>query len=452
MSAPAGAPRVGWYGDDFTGATDTLAVLTQAGLRSMLFLGVPDAARRAAAARALGGELEAVGIAGASRSMTPVQMAAELAPVGAFFAGLRVPLVHYKVCSTFDSAPQTGSIGAALRSLQPYLPNPLVAIVAGQPSLGRYCAFSHLFAAAGRDGTVERNDRHPTMRNHPVTPMAESDLRRHLALQGLDPVAAVHYPMYREPVPVQEAALQAMRAARCAAVLLDVADEAHLEPVGRLLWREATRQPLLAVGPSSVAQALVAHWQAEGRGADHATPATAPLASATAPVLVFAGSLSPVTARQVEASHAFRRIPLDAADLLDAGAAEQAAARIAQALAAGHHVLACTAPLEGMRADTSRAGELAAAGARFVRRLLESQGRIGRPLRRVGIAGGDTSSLAVQALGLWGLSFRGTLGPGVAISRTHSDDPAFDGIELMLKGGQMGAPDVFGQLLGAGGR
>ena len=30
-----GAPLLGWYGDDFTGATDTLAVLTQAGLRAM---------------------------------------------------------------------------------------------------------------------------------------------------------------------------------------------------------------------------------------------------------------------------------------------------------------------------------------------------------------------------------------------------------------------------------
>src|SRR4051812_39941199 len=190
------SPRLGWYGDDFTGATDTLAVLTQAGLRAMLFLGVPSDAQLARAADALGGPLDAVGIAGAARSMPPARMAAELEPVGAFFARLAPPVLHYKVCSTFDSAPGIGSIGAAVRALRPHVQNPLVSIVGGQPSLGRYCAFSNLFAAAGRGGAVERIDRHPTMRQHPVTPMQEADLRRHLALQGLEPVAALHYPTY----------------------------------------------------------------------------------------------------------------------------------------------------------------------------------------------------------------------------------------------------------------
>src|SRR4051812_30050808 len=133
------SPLLAWYGDDFTGATDTLAVLTQAGLRAMLFMGVPDAAQQAAARQALGGPLEAVGIAGASRSMAPPEMAAELAPVGAFFAALGAPVLHYKVCSTFDSAPGVGSIGAAVAALRPHVSNPFVAIVGGQPSLGRYC-------------------------------------------------------------------------------------------------------------------------------------------------------------------------------------------------------------------------------------------------------------------------------------------------------------------------
>ena len=71
----------------------------------------------------------------------------------------------------------------------------------------------------------------------------------------------------------------------------------------------------------------------------------------------------------------------------------------------------------------------------------------GCPLTRVGIAGGDTSSRAVQALPLWGLSYAGSLGEGVCISRAHSDDGAFDGVELMLKGGQMGAENVFEELV-----
>lgn len=65
---------------------------------------------------------------------------------------------------------------------------------------------------------------------------------------------------------------------------------------------------------------------------------------------------------------------------------------------------------------------------------------------RIGIAGGDTSSLAVKALDLWALGFVGTLSPGVTLVRAHADDPRRDGLELMLKGGQMGSVDLFTRL------
>jgi uncharacterized protein YgbK (DUF1537 family) len=197
--------------------------------------------------------------------MPPPMIARELEPVGAFFARLAPPVLHYKVCSTFDSAPAIGSIGTAVRALRPHVANPLVAIVGGQPSLGRYCAFSNLFAAAGRGGAVERLDRHPTMRQHPTTPMHEADLRRHLGLQGLDPSARCTTPCTVNRPPRRTPRWQALLARRPAAVLLDLADAAHLAPVGRLLWDRAQAARLLAVGASSVAQALVAHWQATGQ-------------------------------------------------------------------------------------------------------------------------------------------------------------------------------------------
>ena len=433
--------RFGWYGDDFTGATDTLAVLAQGGLRAMLFLGVPQPEHLERARQVLGGPLDAVGIAGAARAMAPAAMEAELAPVAQFFARAGVPLLHYKVCSTFDSAPQVGNIAVAVHTLRAGRANPLVAIVAGQPSLGRYCAFSNLFAAAGRDGAVERIDRHPTMRAHPVTPMAEADLRRHLAQQGLEPIAALHYPLYARGGDALDAALEHAMQGQPQAVLMDLADASHLAPVGRLLWQAAQRQPLLAVGSSAVAQALLAHWALPVAGGQR------PLERAQGPVLLWAGSLSPVTARQVRAARSYETVRIVPGDLFDADAAAHASARIAGALRAGRHVLACTAPAEDQVRVATGGAELAEAGARFLRGVLEAEARAGRPLRRVGIAGGDTSSLAVQALGLWGLSCRATLGAGVAVSRTHSDDPAFDGVELMLKGGQMGAEDVFEQLL-----
>ncbi|CAO3453501.1 four-carbon acid sugar kinase family protein [Azospirillum largimobile] len=429
-------PKLGWYGDDFTGATDTLASLAKAGRRALLFLDVPDVARLGAA-----GPLDAVGIAGAARSMPPDAMRAELEPVGRFFAALGVPVMHYKCCSTFDSAPTVGSIGEAVRSLAPYFPNPFRPVVGGQPNIGRYCLFSTLFAAAGTGGTVHRIDRHPTMSVHPVTPMAEADLRSHLAAQGLDGMAALHYPDYCLDDAALDIRLERLLAEQPSAVLLDVSRSTDLAAVGRLIWNHALRQPLLAVGPSSVAQALTAHWDAQSLTA--LTEET-PLAAAAAPVFLMAGSLSPVTRRQIEAAHSYCRIQADAAALCDDPAyGERLLAEVAASLRAGRHTLVWTAPAEPGTADTTRAGRVAAATAAFVAAVLRAV-----PLRRVGIAGGDTSSLAVRALGCWGLSYRCTLVPGVTVSRTHADDPAADGLELMLKGGQMGGDDLFERLLG----
>src|SRR5215203_1292659 len=108
------SPRIAFYGDDFTGATDTLATAARAGLKSLLFLRVPDAAQLARA-----GALDCVGIAGAARSMSPSEMALELAPVATYFRECGARWLHYKTCSTFDSAVETGSIGAAVQALLP---------------------------------------------------------------------------------------------------------------------------------------------------------------------------------------------------------------------------------------------------------------------------------------------------------------------------------------------
>jgi uncharacterized protein YgbK (DUF1537 family) len=425
-------PRLGWYGDDFTGATDTLATVATAGLRTLLFLGVPSPEQLAAA-----GPLDAIGIAGASRTMDPAAMAVELEPVGRFFAGAGVRVLHYKCCSTFDSAPTIGSIGAAAAILQRFMPNPLVPIVGGQPNIGRYCVFSTLFAAAGAGGALHRIDRHPTMSIHPVTPMHEADLRLHLTAQGLGPIAALHYPSYAAGPAALTHMLDAIVATKPAALLLDVAASSDLPAIGRLIWNQALASPLLAIGPSSVAQALAAHWAGDAA----AQPATEPeTGKPVGPVLVLAGSLSPVTRGQIEAASSFEKVPLDAAQLADPVFRHEQAERIGARLGAGAHVLAYT-QTGGVEAGS-------AAVAQGTADLLSDILALA-PVRRVGIAGGDTSSQAVKKLGLWGLSYQATLAPGVSLCRGHSADPRLDGVELMLKGGQMGARTLFEKLTGS---
>ena len=423
-----GGIRFGWYGDDFTGATDTLATLAQAGQRALLLLGVPDAERLATL-----GDLDALGIAGAARSMNPEAMRAELEPVGRFFAGLGVPVLHYKCCSTFDSAPHVGSIGAAVAALRRFFPNPFVPIVGGQPNIGRYCLFSNLFAAAGVGGGVHRLDRHPTMSAHPVTPMAEADLRLHLAAQGLGDMAALHYPDYT----LDAAALNERISDGC--VLLDVGHPEHLTSIGRLIWERSQRAPLLAVGPSSVAQALMMRWTPAGAAP---RPTGAVLEPARGPVFVMAGSLSPVTRRQVDVATSFDRLHADAGLLCgDPAYAARLLEDVTVRLREGRHVLVRTAPADGAP-DTTQASAVAAATAAFVADVVRAAS-----VRRLGILGGDTSSRAVAALGCWGLSYATTLAPGVTLCRSHGGHAESDGLELMLKGGQMGPDDLLERLV-----
>ena len=66
-------------------------------------------------------------------------------------------------------------------------------------------------------------------------------------------------------------------------------------------------------------------------------------------------------------------------------------------------------------------------------------------LRRAVIAGGDTSSHALRQLGVYALTTRLPLPttPGSPLCLAHSDDKAFDGLEIAFKGGQVGDDDYF---------
>ncbi|WP_298018284.1 four-carbon acid sugar kinase family protein [uncultured Castellaniella sp.] len=449
QNPPADAPpdasdlKLVFYADDFTGATDTLATVARAGLRATLFLRLPTAAQRAAV-----GPQDCLGIAGASRSMTRRQLQAELGRVADHVAPWHAPVVHYKTCSTFDSGPSVGNIGLAVKVLRERLPaGPFVPIVGGQPNLGRYCVFGNLFAAFQVGGEVFRLDRHPTMSRHPVTPMDESDLRRHLARQGLKATAGIAYPAYDEAPDRLDARVAEAAAAGPDGVLLDVAAPAHLAAIGRILWDRARRQPLLAVGPSSVEQALLTQWVT----ADHQAAAQAREQDASdagrpdGPVLVFSGSLSPRTARQIQAARSYERVPVAVGDLLDGASDGRAAARdrIVRSLRGGHHVLAHWVDRSGAAAASRLdPAQLARAGAGLAADVLREV----RP-GRLGLSGGDTSSHCMQALDAWALTYRRTLEPGVALCRLHADSPGLGGLTLMLKGGQMGSDDIFERLL-----
>lgn len=441
-----------WYGDDFTGASDTLATLAAAGLRTLLFVGLPTPAQWAAA-----GPLDAVGLAGIARALGPEAQRAELAPVADFMATLGPAITHYKCCSTFDSTPDVGNLALGVLALRQPAHDPVVVVLGGQPSLGRFCAFGNLFATVQAGGDVHRIDRHPTMSRHPVTPMHEADLRRHLAAQGLPDAALIDLRVLDDAAAqtgpamsdtLGRAVRQALRAAP-PALLFDATRQEHLAAIGQWLWQRAGQRPQLVLGASSVAQAALAHWPG-GAAALHAAPchASGPrrVPASLAPVFLLVGSLSPVTAVQVQhARSLYETVDVDPVTLLGQPAAlESLARRCAATLAQGRPVMArTTAPGAVSPPPLEVAGLCSALLARVL--------ALSPATRRVGVAGGDTSSLALRALGAWGLSWQGQLATGVALTRLHADSHALHGLEILLKGGQMGPPDIFTRLLLGGG-
>ena len=140
-----------FYGDDFSGSTDAMEALALAGVPTALFLQPPSAEQLARLP-----DLRAVGLAGVSRSLPAGEMERELLPAFTALRKLGAPLVHYKVCSTFDSSPETGSIGRAIDLGRQIFAASFVPLVVGAPVLGRYCAFGNLFARSGVGGSTNK--------------------------------------------------------------------------------------------------------------------------------------------------------------------------------------------------------------------------------------------------------------------------------------------------------
>src|SRR6185369_8895892 len=135
------------------------------------------------------------------------------------------------------------------------------------PALGRYCAFGNLFARSGTDGRVHRIDRHPIMSVHPVTPMHEGNLARHLGAQTAMPIAGFTLPQFaldREAMAAEFERL--VDATKGGAVLLDGTNTEQLTETGRLLegLARGRERPLFCIGGSGLEYALTQWWREAG--------------------------------------------------------------------------------------------------------------------------------------------------------------------------------------------
>lgn len=440
-----------YYGDDFTGSTDALEALTTSGVETVLFTEPPSAEMLARFPN-----VRAIGVAGNSRTMSPNEMEAVLPGAFQSLANLRPAFVHYKVCSTFDSSPQMGSIGRAIEIGCRVFQNRVVSLVVGAPNLQRFCIFGNLFARSGLDSPVYRLDRHPTMREHPVTPMTEADLRVQLSFQTSMPIELVDVLTLNRGT---AAAAEAMQDDGNI-VLFDSLTNEHLATIGQLLGEvhEREQKPVFVAGSSGIESALTKHWQTIG-----VLPSKSKGFAAPQPVdraVVVSGSCSPVTRRQIAwaLANGLREVTLDTACVLDPSQRETAIAdvvqRIINGLDAGRSVVVHTSL--GSNDDRIAYTKQSSPHGLNARSLGVILGRIlgdvlrSRPVERVAVAGGDTSGAVAREIGIDALEIVGPLAPGAPLCVAHSRHAEVEGVQFTFKGGQVGHDDFFGTLLRGG--
>ena len=426
-----------YYGDDFSGSTDVLEAVSVRGIPAVLFLQPPTAGDLTRFA-----DCQVVGVAGLSRSESPEWMDQNLPPVFEALRALGAPLCHYKVCSTFDSSPVHGSIGRAVEIGRQVFGSSGVPMIVGAPVLRRYVLFGNLFATVS--GETYRIDRHPTMSRHPITPMSEGDLRRHFAGQSSLPTALIDILSLQAGAGLER--WEQLKRDGAGVIFFDTLDTLSLREAGRTVWETRGSQPSFIAGSSGVEYALLAWWEAQGRlPREPAIVNPGPVER----LPVISGSCSPVTAAQIQwaLDHGFVGIPADPVALAAGGGEyHRVCAAAGKVLSDGGSPIVYSAAGPGdivystaqdRDFGTQLGVQLGALAGELVR---------GHDLRRILIAGGDTSGHASRALCIQALTMIRPFAPGSPLCRIWSNDSQVDGREILLKGGQVGGPALFGDV------
>ena len=450
-----------YYGDDFTGSTDALEFLSRAGIKTVLFIEPPTPQMLA---RYDG--LQAVGVAGITRAMPPAEMKLTLQPAFEALKALGAPHVHYKVCSTFDSSPQIGSIGQAINVGAEVFNALFIPLLVAAPALGRYCVFGNLFArmGIGSQGEIFRLDRHPSMSRHPVTPADESDLRLHLSRQtekttGLIDVLA----LAESDQSAREKLILEIDSGK-QVILFDALTQEHLTAIGKLINEYAAcDKPLFSVGSSGISMALGKHFTEQGIVQ---AQNNWPRAGKAENMLVVSGSCSPVTAKQIAyaLNHGFAEIALDTPAIANSTNLESTVAvyvnMIAELLNSGTSVIIHTSlgnddprfaqtyqifTAKGLTPNTIGTKTAELFGTALGLMALGVAGKT--TLKRMIIAGGDTSGYVARAMGIEAVEMIAPLSPGAPLCKAYAPGSPAHGLQVNFKGGQVGSENYFETVL-----
>ena len=409
---------LGCIADDFTGATDLANTLTRQGMAAVVMLGVPREA-------ATPPDADAVVIALKSRSNPPAEAVSASLAALQWLQRSGARQFYFKYCSTFDST-DAGNIGPVADALLERLGERFTIACPAFPTNRRTIYHGYLFV--GGELLSESG-----MRHHPLTPMTDASLVRVLQRQTTGRVGLVPYGVVESGAATIASELHALQTEGYRYAIVDALSDEHLLAIG-----SACAGMKLLTGGSGLALGLPENFRRQGllerTGAD-ALPAMGGHAA------VLAGSCSAATQRQVaEMKAKCPACELDPIAIAADGDAVSAAVEWAHAhLSHAPILIYSTADASQVARIQARLGREAAGGlveralARIAQRLVE----LG--VRRLIVAGGETSGAVVSALGIEGLRIGPEIDPGVPWTLSVGADP----IALALKSGNFGSDDFF---------
>lgn len=411
----------GAIADDLTGATDLAGLLARSGARVSLRMGLPDSPPGPDSAA-----FEIIALK--CRTSPVVEVLAQTRAALHWLREAGAERFYWKYCSTFDSTPE-GNIGPVAEALMADLGASQTIYCPAFPENGRSIYMGNLFV--GEQPLAES-----PMKDHPLTPMRDSNLLRLLAPQVTGRVGLVSRPVVARGVEAVRARLAVLAAEGVAHVVTDAVSQDDLGTIAL-----AVQDMSLITGGSALAMPLPAIWRSRGLQ----PAASAQVAAEKGPAVVLSGSCSAMTNAQVAAfvgrGHpAFR---LDPMELARDGSAQALAWLAGQDLARTPILYATAAPEEVRKAQGALGRE--AAGT-LVEHALSQIAVHARNLgvRRFVVAGGETSGAVAQGLGIQRLDVGAEIAPGVpwcfATSGGH-------GVAITLKSGNFGGEDFFSDAL-----
>ncbi len=420
-------PLFGCITDDLTGATDLGAMLVRNGMRTVLLIGVP----------ALGHpvpDADALVVALPTRTAPAAQAVSQSLEALVWLRDAGCRQFFFRYSPTFDST-EAGNIGPVGDALANALGCGFALACPATPERACTVYQGHLFVGA----TLLHES---GMARHPLTPMTDANLVRVLGRQTPWPVGLVPFAIVEHgPAAVRDALTRLKEQGRHWAIA-DALGEAHLHTLGT-----AVANHVLVTGSTAMAAGLPENFRSSGLLKIQEAPGLLPPVEGASAVI--AGSCARATLAQLGVARGSLAV-LELDPFATPDAAELATQALAWAegkLGTSPVVIATSALPDNVANLQRKLGREATAALVETTLATVAEGLVARGVRRMVVAGGETSAAVVNRLGVTSLRIGREIAPGVPWALAESAGPAGTKPALLmaLKSGDIGAAGFFSE-------